>query len=149
MEYRKATPDDAEVLTELRKQQLIDEGLLAINNIDTELINYFKESLLDNSFISWLVVDDGRIIATSGLCFYKLPPSHSNLSGKNAYVTNMFTVKEYRRQGIASALLEKILEEARVRGYKVIRLHASTDGQSLYKTFGFVPSEGYMALKFD
>ncbi len=147
MEYRKATVDDVGVLTELRKQQLIDEGLPVSNNIDNELNEYFSSTLSNGSFIGWVAVENGDIVATSGLCFYKLPPSYSDPSGKVANVTNMFTVKKYRRKGIASALLEKILTEARIRGYKVIRLHASADGQALYKKFGFIPSEGYMALK--
>lgn len=148
MEFRKATLKDVETLVELRKQQLIDEGFPVLQNIDVELKNYFNRALADNSFISWLALKDSVIVATSGLCFYQLPPNYFNLSGNNAYVTNMFTLKEYRRQGIASALLEKILFEARSLGFSVVRLHASSDGKGLYSKFGFIPTDGYMTLRF-
>jgi GNAT superfamily N-acetyltransferase len=148
VKYIKATLEDVEVLIKHRKQQLIDEeGLPASANIDSELREYFSSALSNGTFIGWLALENGRIIATSGLCFYQLPPSYSNPSGKVAYVTNMFTVKEYRRNGIASSLLEKILYESRSLGYTVIRLHTSEYGRSLYSEFGFTPSDGYMALK--
>ena len=149
MEFRRATLGDVEALVALRKQQLMDEGLSSPEkNIDSELKAYFNRALADNSFISWLALDDGVVIATSGLCFYQLPPNYANPSGNNAYVTNMLTQKAYRKQGIASALLEKILLEARSLGFTVVRLHASADGKGLYAKFGFVPTDGYMALRF-
>ena len=148
MDFRKATLADVDSLVNLRKQQLMDEGFSAIQNIDDELKDYFSRTLSDNSFISWVALKDDVIIATSGLCFYQLPPSFFNVSGNNAYVTNMFTLKEYLRQGIASILLEKILLEARLLGFSVVRLHASSDGKGLYSKFGFVPTDGYMTLRF-
>ncbi|WRS26527.1 GNAT family N-acetyltransferase [Oscillospiraceae bacterium MB08-C2-2] len=145
MDFRKATLEDVPALAELRKQQLIDEGLLPLQNIDAQLKHYFSRCLMDASFIGWLAID-GAIIATSGLCFYQLPPSYANPSGKIAYITNVFTVKTHRRQGIASILLDKILQEVRIQGVSVVRLHASSDGKDLYAKFGFSPAEGYMAL---
>ena len=148
MEFRKATLEDVEALVKFRNLLLVDEGAPVLQNIDTELTDYFRRSLADNSFVSWLALEDNAIVATSGLCFYKLPPNYSNTSGNNAYVTNMFTLKEYRRQGIASALLEKILFEARSLGFSIVRLHSSSDGYGLYTKFGFAQTDGYMALRF-
>ena len=148
IEFRKADSRDITVLIELRKQQLADEGLpAAAQPIDGALRDYFARSLADGSFISWVALESDRIIATSGICFYQLPPNYSNPSGRVAYVTNMFTAKPHRRKGIATILLEKTINEARLRGYAVVRLHASSDGEGLYTKFGFAPSEGYMALR--
>ena len=146
MNYRKAVEKDIGQLVELRKKQLIDEGLAPGNNIDMELKRYFEISLRDGSLISWLAEKDGKIITTSGICFYQLPPSYSNPTGKNAYVTNMYTQNEYRRRGIASDLLKLVVEEARKQDYKIVRLHASKQGKSIYERFGFKNSEGYMVM---
>lgn len=147
MDFRKATTGDIKCLIELRKLQLIDEGYPEVQNIDNELRHYFLSGLTDHSFIAWLAHENQSIIATSGLCFYHLPPTYSNPTGKVAYVTNMFSLKEHRRKGIASILLEKILCEAHSMEYSLVRLHASSDGKKLYTKFGFLPSEGFMALK--
>lgn len=139
------------VLVELRKQQLIDEGLPPIPNIDTnidkQLADYFASAIADGSFVSWVMENDDEIIATSGLCFYSLPPNFSNTTGRTAYVTNMYTKPEYRRKGIATELLNMVIDEAKSCGYKVIRLHTSEYGKSIYKKAGFTDSDGYMALR--
>ena len=144
MEFRRATIEDIDSLVELRKQQLIDEGLSETENIDAQLHDYFYAHLINDTFISWLAVEDGQVVATSGLSFYQVPPSFQNPSGKVAYVTNMFTIKQFRRKGIASVLLDKILSEVPPLGITLIRLHASDDGGKLYPRFGFEFSEGYM-----
>jgi GNAT superfamily N-acetyltransferase len=147
MEYRKANINDVNVLVNLRKQQLLDEGEIFENNIDNDLVKYFSENIVNNKFIAWLAIENNEIIATSGLCFYELPPTSRNPTGKIAYVTNMFTIKKFRRKGIATKLFEKIIEEIKILNYKIIRLHTSTDGKELYKKFGFVDSEGFMHLR--
>lgn len=150
MRKRLATPNDIPILVELRKQQLIDEGLPPVSikmDIDMELSDYFTSAISDGTFISWVMDNDGEIIATSGVCFYALPPNFSNPSGKIAYITNMYTKPEYRRNGIATELLDMVIGEAKKRGYKVIRLHTSEYGKSIYIKSGFADSDGYMALR--
>jgi GNAT superfamily N-acetyltransferase len=152
MNKRLATLNDIPILVELRKQQLIDEGLPPISNIDMnidrQLSDYFTATISDDSFISWVMENDGEIIATSGLCFYLLPPNYSNPTGKTAYITNMYTKPEYRRKGIAAELLNMVIDEAKSRGYKVIRLHTSEYGKSIYEKAGFTDTDGYMAFRF-
>ena len=148
IEYRKANVSDIQYLVQYRKQQLIDEGEVFDNEIDIALSDYFTSSISDNSLIAWLAVDGEKIIATSGICFYQLPPTSRNPSGKNAYITNMYTLPEYRKQGIGTQLLQFVIDEAKVQNYKVIRLHASADGKSIYSNAGFCDTDGFMALRF-
>ena len=144
MTIRKAVAGDCTALAKLRRQQLIDEG---DTPSDVDFAAYFRSAITDGSFVAWLAEDSGEICATSGLCFYHLPPSFTNPSGRVAYVTNMFTQKEYRRQGIATALLKLVLDEAQRQGCTVARLHASNDGRGLYLKLGFTASDGYMSLR--
>jgi GNAT superfamily N-acetyltransferase len=147
MEFRRATLQDVSTLARLRSQQLIDEDNEPMNDIGDALKGYFYAGIENNSFIAWLAIKEGEVIATSGLCFYRLPPTYTNPSGEVAYVTNMFTVKEYRRRGIASKLLANILIEARQSKVSIVRLHASSEGKGLYKKYGFEESYDYMALQ--
>jgi ribosomal protein S18 acetylase RimI-like enzyme len=148
IEYRKASINDIQYLVQYRKQQLIDEGEVFDIKIDNEFSDYFISSISDNSLISWLAVDGEKIVATSGICFYQLPPTSRNPNGKNAYITNMYTLPEYRKQGIGSRLLRLVIDEAKMLKYKVIRLHASADGKSIYSKAGFNNTDGYMVLRF-
>lgn len=96
------------------------------------------------SLIQYVAVEDDIIIATGGVCFYTLPPSYSNISGKTAYITNMYTKDEYRGRGIATILLNLLVDEVKRTGCKVIKLQASFHGKPVYKKFGFKESEGHM-----
>jgi predicted GNAT family N-acyltransferase len=46
--------------------------------------------------------------------------------------------KEFRKRGVASALLETILDELLLQQQKKIYLHAQLPAMSLYEKFGFV-----------
>jgi GNAT superfamily N-acetyltransferase len=147
MEFRKANVNDVNILVKYRKQQLLDEGGVEINNIDMELKEYFFKNIPNNEFIAWLAIDNNEIIATGGLCFYQLPPTFSNPSGKIGYVTNMFTLKKYRKKGISSKKKKKIIQEAQMLNYKILRLHSSKDGKNIYKKYGFNDYEDFMQLR--
>ncbi|MCL2300006.1 MAG: GNAT family N-acetyltransferase [Firmicutes bacterium] len=128
----------------MRKRQLMDEGESVPS--DHYLVNYFTASMTDGSLAVWVMEEQGEIIATGGVCFYALPPTYRNPTGRTAYVTNMYTENQYRRRGIATELLHAAIAEAKARGYGAVRLHASEDGKSIYRKAGFMNTDGYMAM---
>lgn len=147
MNYRKADIKDVKQLVELRKKQLIDEGCYSDNNIDDELEKYFSSSIKNENLIVWIATEDEDIIGTCGVCFFQYPPSFFNVTGKIAYITNVYTRNKYRKQGIATKLLELIVDEIKDKGCKFVRLHASSQGKKLYEKIGFVEVEGFMSKK--
>ena len=139
--YRKAVLSDAEKLAEIRsyflkemKNETSDEDRIIFEQATLE---YFRKALCDNTFISWIALDDKVIIATSGLSFSVVPPFPDVLDGKVAYVMNMYTFPNYRNRGIGTELFKKIVDEAKQLGYKKITLNASNMGKPLYEKYGF------------
>ena len=55
--------------------------------------------------------------------------------------TGLAVVGEYRGQGVGSAMLIRLVEEARQRGFDQVYLHAQTHALNFYKKFGFVSDE--------
>ena len=106
---------------------------------------YFETAVADNTFVAWLAVDGDKIVATSGLIFYVVPPAF-NFNGKIAYIMNMFTFPEYRKQGIGTELFNRIVNEAKIRSYKIIKLHATDMGKPLYEKYGFKDGHGEMEI---
>ena len=144
--FRNATEDDIPTLSILRIKQLNDEGYSETNNIDEHLQQYFQSSLDDGSLVCRVGIFDERIIATAAMCFYQLPPTFSNPSGKIAYITNIYTEVTYRRKGLATHLLKQLLADAKKLKFTSVRLHASIHGKSLYEEFGFQETHGFMAI---
>lgn len=73
MIYRKASSVDTGKLVEIRKQQLIDEGIEPTIDIDDELMDFFENKLADGSLIEWVVEDNNEIIASAAIVFYQFP----------------------------------------------------------------------------
>ena len=62
-------------------------------------------------------------------------PTYHNPSGKKAYIMNMYTAPEYRRQGIAIHTLDLLVKGARELGVSQIALEATNMGRPLYEKY--------------
>ena len=56
-------------------------------------------------------------------------------------IARLAVLGEYRGQGVGSAMLIRLIEEARQRGFDQVYLHAQTHALNFYKKFGFVTDE--------
>ncbi|MBQ7874452.1 MAG: GNAT family N-acetyltransferase [Oscillospiraceae bacterium] len=146
MLIRKATIEDASLLCEVRKLQLIDEGIKPDCDIDAELEAFFKKWLQSPDFIQLIAEEDGKLISTAAVIYYDLPPSFTNKIGVRGYVTNVYTVPEHRGKGLAKRLLTELLDDAKSRGIRKLWLGASKLGRPLYEKLGFIQQESYMEL---
>jgi len=146
MIYRIATPNDISTLVEIRKKQLIDEGIEPAIDIDKELFDFFHTKINDGSLVEWVVEDGAEIVATAAIVFYQFPPTYTNKTGWKGYITNMYTADNYRKRGIATDLLEKLVEEAKLRKVKKLWLGASFLGRPVYERFGFKDTGEWLDL---
>ena len=74
------------------------------------------------------------------MVIWKYPIGFSGI-GKNGrgYILNMYTIKAFRKKGIARTLLNKLIDKAKELKLEKIHLHATIAGTHLYKSFGFKP----------
>ncbi|MBQ5322604.1 MAG: GNAT family N-acetyltransferase [Oscillospiraceae bacterium] len=149
MIIRKAEFEDAGLLSEVRKLQLIDEGISPDCDIDEELSAFFKKWLVSDDFLQLVAEENGKLLSTAAIVYYDLPPSFTNKIGVRGYITNVYTAPEHRRKGLSKMLLEKLLEDARSRGIKKLWLGASKLGRPLYEKLGFIQQESYMELTLE
>ena len=146
MNYRICSENDIPLMCQMRKRQLMKEGIDPRIDIDAELHRFFSDKMADGSLIEWFLEEDGEVIATAGILFIDFPPSFTNQSGVRGYITNMYTAPGHRGKGIATAMLHKLIEEARARSVTRICLRASELGKPVYKAFGFEKSDKWMEL---
>jgi len=144
MQIRKAEPQDIPTLIHFRKMLLKQEN---DNSIDTELANYFENAMQDGTTILWVAEDNGKVVASVLLCLMQMVPRFDNLSGKVAYLTNMYTIPEYRRRGVATKLMTAVIEVAKSQGTKKILLHSSEMAKPVYEKLGFEEGVNYYAMK--
>ena len=144
IEYRSLTADDLDTFITMRITQLREEGATEDIDLRPALIDYYNRHLADDTFVSWVAVDDGRIIGTSGMSIVEKPPYFGCPSGRIGLLSSMFTAPAYRRQGIATELLGRVVNEARLRGCGAVQITASDMGVLLYTDFGFKKNGNFM-----
>ncbi len=109
--------EDAEHLIALRHEVFVCEQNVPI---EVEIDDLDSQCLHIKALMK-----DGHIIGTA-----RLLPNHN--------VSRMCVSKAYRRQGIAGAMLEFIIQHARLQNFKYLQLNAQISAQPLYESYGFV-----------
>ncbi|MGN0247648.1 MAG: GNAT family N-acetyltransferase [Lachnospiraceae bacterium] len=147
VEYKRLTENELDIFIEMRINQLREEGAKEDIDLEPALRDYYKRHMADGTFVSWLAVDEEKIIGTSGMSFVEKPPYFGCPSGKMGLLSSMFTNPHYRRMGIAKELLHRVVEEARKYGCGTIQITASDMGVKLYESYGFVHNDNFMQYK--
>lgn len=151
LQYKRAAIDDIELLTETRIEVLRAANKLSadidMSEVEEQSRLYYEKALRDGSHIAYLVFDKSCFIGAGGVSFYQVMPTYHNPSGNKAYIMNMYTDPEYRRQGIAYKTLDLLVKAARENGITAISLEATDMGIPLYEKYGFVKINCEMELK--
>ncbi len=88
-------------------------------------------------YLGWIIEACGQVVAGLGLTLLEWGPTKTDPSPVRARVVNVFTAPEYRRQGLAAALLERASIEATARGIRTMNLGTTEQARSLYARHGF------------
>ncbi|MBR7039896.1 MAG: GNAT family N-acetyltransferase [Oscillospiraceae bacterium] len=145
--YEKLTAEQLETFIALRIRQLREEGATDDTDLRPALYDYYTRHMADGTFVSWLALDEGRVVGTSGMSIVEKPPYFSCPTGRIGLLSSMFTDPAYRRQGIARTLLSRVVEEARAKGCGTVQITASDMGVLLYTSFGFVKNGNFMQFR--
>lgn len=150
LQYKRAVLEDMDELVRTRIIVLRAANKLSeevdLSAVEKESYDYFKRALKSGEHIAYLVYDGETFIGAGGVSFYQVMPTVHNPSGKKAYIMNMYTAPEYRRQGIASYTLDLLVKAAKEKGISSIALEATDMGRPLYQKYGFVKMEDEMEL---
>ena len=146
--YRNAIMEDIDFLVDSRLDFInISYADESYELLKSNLYLYFEKGLLEKQCDIVLAEVDSSVIGTGIIFYYNSVPSLFNPWGKNAYITSMFVNEKYRRQGIASTILDKLIRTARVKEYRIFLLQESKMGKPLYEKYGFHEGKNGMLLK--
>ena len=122
MIIRRATADDVDRIAEMEKVCFPEEpwsrDMVAAEFSGLNPTRYFAAE------------EDGRIVAYAGV--WDIPPE--------GYITNVAVLPEYRRRGVASQVLQTMIDECLAEGVTDITLEVRVSNDpaiALYRSFGF------------
>jgi GNAT superfamily N-acetyltransferase len=150
---RRATADDIDTLVELRDAMWREiAGEMDIGDVSEALDNtrvYFESAVASGEYVCLLAEAEGRVVGVGGMVLYRKPSQPLSPVGVEAYILNMLTVGEWRGRGVASAIVERLLDCAREAGAGLAWLRATEQGRPVYEKFGFAENPRYMQLKLE
>jgi GNAT superfamily N-acetyltransferase len=141
---RRATADDVEVITHQRRAMFEAMGLgdpATRDAMDVAFGRWARAKIAERVYLGWLAqADDGVIAAGAGLWLMDWIPGPVTLLAPRGYILNVYTEPAYRKRGLATRLVNAILEWCRANGITLVSLHASDAGRAVYEALGFRPT---------
>jgi GNAT superfamily N-acetyltransferase len=149
---RLATPEDVDAIAEHRACMFEEMGQVppgAFGILRAKSRECLRDLLTRGEYIGWLAIPAQRpdiIAGGAGVQLRKVLPhplpraneENKIAEGRHAIILNVFTEPDWRRQGVAVLLLQRIIDWARTERLDRLVLHASEAGRSLYERLGFV-----------
>jgi GNAT superfamily N-acetyltransferase len=149
--YGWADPADAAALAGLREEMHFS---IALRLFDSEWIahatDYFADVLgAGDELVAVARTDKGEIVASAAATMRRKAPSPWLPSGRVAYVHSVSTRPGFRRRGLSQALVEQLIDEIRARGVRRVELHATDQGEPIYRDLGFTVRSHSPEMRLD
>jgi len=118
------------------QESVADISEVTMAAITAQLVEYFPKHT-GRDFITYIAEINGEAVATAFLTIMERPANHSLVTGKSGRISNVYVFPEYRKQGIATQLMNLLAEEARTVGLSYIELSATESGKHVYEKLGY------------
>ena len=142
MEIRIAIKDDIEYMMSSRLEMLREVNSLAPDyQYSQSFIESTRSFFLDGQQTTVLALDGDSVVGCATMCYITIMPTFSHPTGKRAHLMNVYTAKDYRRQGIGMKMVSMLINEAWNKGVTEISLDATENGRALYAKCGFTNSD--------
>lgn len=149
MNIRKLCVDDVESFLNLRLNLFYELKEIELNedieDLKKSTRDYYLKNI-DKNLISYGVFEEDKIVSIGSLCIFERIPYIENLSGKEGYILNIYTLPEHRKKGYGKNITEKLLEYSKDIGIKKLWLNASDEGKKLYTKLGFKEKNNEMEI---
>lgn len=141
---RRGTAADARTIASHRVRMMQEISALTDDDaarLEEAAARWFVDGIPRGDYRAWLATADDVVIAGAGVQLRPLiprpRPGGGVLSGLQGLIVNVFVEPEWRRRGIAEALMRAVIADARENGLANLVLHASDAGRPLYERLGF------------
>ena len=140
---RPATIADIPHIVSHRERMFRDMELsAAFDDMRPAFESWLRHAIPSKTYLGWMAVaGSGDVAGGAGLIVIPWPPGPISMDPRCGFVFNVYTDPAHRRQGLARRLMDAIHDWCRGEGIERLVLNASTFGQSLYESMGYVPTD--------
>jgi GNAT superfamily N-acetyltransferase len=155
MNIRLAAESDIESLIKMRLDFTLEHNtaLSITENIYEEYYREIKEFLVEaissDKWFMWVAEEDELIVSHIFLELINKVPRPGRKTNPFVYMTNVYTLPDYRGHGIGSRLLQRIEEWSRQNKFEFIIVWPSDEGIAFYRKNKYAPSTEPMELMLE
>lgn len=143
IEIRKAEISDLDLLLKWRMAVLREVFSISADypteDLEQENRQYYQVAIPAGTHIACFAYASNQVVGCGGVCIYQEMPSPDNPTGNCAYLMNIYTCPEVRKQGVGEAIVNWLVNQAIQRNISKIYLETSEAGKKLYEKMGFTP----------
>ncbi|MET3698824.1 ribosomal protein S18 acetylase RimI-like enzyme [Bacillus oleivorans] len=110
----------------------------SFTDFEKECHSFLESALNSGQWFIWVAEDNGKIVSHIYIELIQKVPRPGRITYPFAYITNVYTIKEYRNKSIGSKLLTTINEWTKKNRYEFIIVWPSDDSIDFYKKNGYV-----------
>ncbi len=143
MHLRTATADDLDTIVEHRLAMFKEMGQdpHELANVERVSREYFQSAIPDGHFHAVLAeVEGAGVVGGGGVVVVPWPGSGNRSRPCRPWILNVYVRPDFRRRGIAHAIMEALIRWCRSEAFDCVCLHASDSGRPLYERLGFTPT---------
>jgi GNAT superfamily N-acetyltransferase len=147
IQIKKTTNEELNNLMSLRLEMLrVVNGLSSDAPFSQELVSCSEKYFTSGDQTTVLAYDGDIPVGCASISYITIMPTYSHPTGKRAHLMNVYVKKEYRGNGTARAMVQFLIDEAKMRKVTEISLDATEMGRPLYKALGFVANADGMVM---
>jgi GNAT superfamily N-acetyltransferase len=141
---RRATADDAHLLAGHRAAVWVEVGDWSAEAMAAQIpvwADFARRAVGDGTYVAWIAEDRGEPIASGAILVHLTIPRPGSDSERAGRVQSVYVVPAARRRGVARAIMEALLADARALRLISLTLHPSDEARALYASMGFTAGD--------
>ena len=149
MRIRPAEPADAELLARHRAAVWHEVGEWSPEDLRPQIpvwTEFFRAGVATGFYVAFIAERAGRVAGSGAVLVHLSIPRPGLLSDRAGRVQSVYVEPAERHNGVARAIMERILAFARESNLISLSLHPSDPARRLYATLGFEAADE-MTLK--
>lgn len=114
--------------------------------LDKQIRRFVRKHMEDGTCRGVVAEKKGKVVADAVIYLFETMPDEINIVGRTAMLYNVYTLPEYRGQGIMAKMLPEVIRLAREAGAKELKMTAAQKAIPLYERMGFHVNDDAMKM---
>lgn len=147
MNIRLATTKEIDQLVRMRWDFTLEDYPEMVGNSDgyesfeKECRAFLEQAIAGERWHIWIAEQDGRVVSHMYIELIEKVPRPGRITRPFAYMTNVYTVPQWRGKGVGGRLLAQINTWVKDNNYEFVIVWPSEEGTAFYKRYGYTPCQ--------